>query len=206
MTIHCLFRGLCLAAILVLNMAVATAQAASILLQSDSPSAANGDSVTLDVLVSGLGDFGPASLGAFDLSIDFDPGVFAFSSYTLGALLGDIDSGEALDASFGNIGTAINLAAVSLLSSVELHALQPSEFVLASVTFDVFDLAPGATSSLGAFGVLLVDENGALLPVSQLGSFEFTGSANTSVPLPATWLLVLAGVLGLHRRRRVRFL
>lgn len=180
------------------------AQAAFISLQTPSADAVNGGSVSVDIVVSGLGNFAPASLGAFDITVDYDPAVFAFSSYTLGSLLGDLGSAEALDASGGDSGNNVNVAEVSLLTGATLHALQPSEFFLATVNVDVVDLAIGATSLLNVTGSLLSDAGGDTLPANGGGSATFVGSPE--VPVSGTLLLLLGGLLnlGLARHRSTK--
>lgn len=179
-----------------------TAHAALIDLQTPSTGAVNGGSVAVDVVVSGLGNFAPESLGAFDVSVNYDPAVFAFAGYTLGDLLGDLGLVEALDASGGDTGTSVNVAEVSLLSDADLHALQPDAFTLATITFDVLDLAIGATSQLSLGDPLLANSGGDALPGSSGGPATFIGRAE--VPATGTLLLCLTGLLGLHARRRLQ--
>jgi len=154
----------------------------------------------VDILVSGLGNFSPHSLGAFDVSVAYDPVVFAFSGYSLGAFLGDPGSAESLDASAGGSGGGVNIAQVSLLGDADLHALQPGGFALATLDFDVLDLAIGATSQLSFAGALLGDTGGGALPVTNSGPATFVGSAE--VPNPTTVVLLLGGLLSLRAARR----
>lgn len=185
-------------------MHLPAAQAALIDFQTPSADAINGESVSVDIVVSGLGNFAPDSLGAFDITVDYDPAVFAFAGYSLGALLGDLGAVEALDASTGDGGTSVNVAEVSLLSDAALHALQPGEFVLATLNFGVLDLAIGASSQLSLSGSLLADAGGGNLPATGGTPVTFVGAA--PVPVTGTLLLLLAGLLnlGLERRRSVK--
>ncbi|MBK6738470.1 MAG: hypothetical protein IPG64_11380 [Haliea sp.] len=116
------------------------AHAALLALQPFDTLAENGDTVSLDLVVSGLGNFGPDSLGAFDIFVGYDTGALSFAGYTLGNLLGRVDLFEAIDASGGAGGGAVNIAEVSLLSATSLNTPQPGQFVLASLRFDVLDL------------------------------------------------------------------
>jgi len=191
-----------LAVLVVITCAAHMPAANAVLLDFQAPSAdaVMGESVSVEIVVSGLGDFSPDSLGAFDVSVAYDPVVFGFSGYTLGALLGDLGSAESLDASAGDSGGEVNIAQVSLLADAALHALQPGEFALATLDFDVLDLAVGATSQLSFAGALLGDTGGGALPVTNSGPATFVGSAE--VPNPSTVLLLLGGLLSLRAARR----
>jgi hypothetical protein len=162
-------------------------------LQPGNTVAGTGDTVTLDLVVSGLGDFGPDSLGAFDISVGYDIAALSFVGYTLENFLGRVDLFEAIDASGGDVGGAVNISEVSLLSAVSLNNLQPGEFVLATLRFDVLDLGAGATTALSILqGALLVDATGSQLPVTRTTQATITSRAQ--VPLPGTLLLLLGGL------------
>jgi hypothetical protein len=178
--------------------------AAFIDLQLNEPVAANGESVVLDIIVGGLGDFAPDSIGAFDISIDFDALALSFSSYALGGYLGDIGLTQALDSSFGDLGGSVNLAEVSLLAAAGLDALQPGEFILASLNFDVIDLPLGAPSVFSlAQGAILADTEGFALQTNSNASATLVGGA--PVPIPGTLFLLLGGLFSwtfaLRKRR-----
>lgn len=175
------------------------AHAVLIELQPDALLAETGDSIALDLVVSGLGNSGPDSLGAFDISVGFDPGKLTFTGYSLGDLLGDIGLSEAIDASSGDVGGAVNLVEVSLLSAVALDALQPDAFVLATLQFDVINLAPSVVTQLSVLGgPVLADAFASSLAITGLGTASITG-----VPVPGTVFLLAATVFGwLTTRRR----
>lgn len=168
------------------------AHSALIDFQPQSSLAGTGDSVSLDLLVSDLGDFGPDSLGAFDVFVGFDSSVLSFTGYSLGGFLGDIDLAEAIDASTGAVGGAVNVAEVSLLSVADLNALQPGQFGLATLNFDVIDLAVGAVTELSILsGSTLADAFGKEIDSIELGSARIQ-----SVPVPGTLLLLFASLFG----------
>ena len=175
------------------------AHAALIELQPDALLAETGDSIALELLVSGLGNFGPDSLGAFDISVGYDPSRLSFTGYSLGDLLGDNGLADAIDASAGDVGGAVNLAEVSLLSAASLDALQPDAFVLATLQFDVINLSPSVVTQLSVLaGPVLADAFASPIAVTGLGSASVTG-----VPVPGTLLLLTASVFGwLTTRRR----
>lgn len=173
-------------------MQAPVAHSALIGLQPDSTFASTGDSISLDLVVSDLGNFGPDSLGAFGISVGFDASVLSFTSYSLGDFLGDVALLEAIDASSGDVGGAVNLAEVSLLSVIDLDALQPDAFILATLEFDVINLAAGAVSQLSVLsGPTLGDAFGAPIAVTGLGSANVKG-----VPVPGTLFLLTASLFG----------
>jgi hypothetical protein len=174
------------------------AYSALIEFQPDSFLAGPGDSISLDLVVSGLGNAGPDSLGAFDISVGFDPTKLSFTGYSLGNLLGNVGLAEAIDASAGDVGGAVNVAEVSLLSVPALDALQPDSFVVATLKFDVVDLAPSVVTQLSVLsGAVLGDAFGSPLSVTGLGSASVQG-----VPLPGTLFLFSATLFGWVAARR----
>jgi len=156
-----------------------------------------GELVSVDLVISGLGDYSEPSLGSFDLNITYDTAILDFTGYTLGSYLGDISLWEAVDDSWGETtpGT-INLAEVSLLSVSELDALQPSSFPLATLTFDTLTIG---TSSLDISITALADAYGDPL------SADVQSGNISSVPAPATFILIGFGLggIGILRRKKV---
>jgi len=155
-----------------------------------------GDPASVNLVISGLGDYTAPSLGTFDLNITYNTAILDFTGYTLGSYLGDISSWEAVDDSDGETtpGT-INLAEISLLSVSELDALQPSSFPLATLTFDT--LAVG-TSSLDISIIALGDAYGDPL------SADVQSGSISPVPEPATFILIGFGLgsIGILRRKK----
>lgn len=182
---------------------VPVANAVQLSLQPDPTTVDGLETVSLDLVIAGLGDFGPSSLGAFDLSVGYDTSALSFVGYSLNNLLGDLGSFEAIDASGGDTGGEINLAEVSFLTSPQLDALQPQEFILASLTFDVIDLAIGATTQLSILnGALLSDGPGSALAITSAEGASIT--RRVPVPLPATPLLLLIGLCSWRCARRAQ--
>lgn len=172
------------------------ANAALLTLSPDVVTAGTGDALSFDLVVSDLGNFGPASVGAFDVTVDFDPAVMSFASYSLGNLLGDPLLVEALDLGAIDLGGAVNLGEVSLLSALALDALQPGEFVLATLTFDVLLLEAGGVTQLSVNpSSLLADALGRQLAIVDAGGAVIEGKRAT-VPNPGTITLLLLGLLG----------
>jgi hypothetical protein len=188
-----------LAAVLVLG--AADARAAVIQLLPSSQVAAPGDTVVLNLTVSGLGG---SAVGDFDLDVAFDPALLTLTSVSLGPFLGDVGIGEAIDFSLGLLSPGeVNIAEVSLLSGAELDALQAEPFSLALLTFQVGALAPGAMTTvqlaqLNALG----DAAGMALPVNLLGHASLTGADQVTIAEPHIGLLVGWGLYAGWRRRR----
>lgn len=194
----------------------ATSHAILLGLQPSTESVFAGDTFTMDLVISGLGDGAAPSVGAFDLDVTFDPFIFDFVDYSLGPDLGDISMGEAYDWSLGQImpGT-INLNEFSLLEADPasgpffippyLDDIQPASFSLASLTFQALDLAGESRMQIQIdemFGQGVYDGLGDILAVDALG--DSTISVKT-VPEPATILLVMSGMAGLGIFGRKRF-
>lgn len=195
MRTHALFQRIFQLVLFTLLAQASVAHATLLVLQPDSTSVQNGDSISLQLMISGLGNFGPDSLGAFDISIGFDPGVLSFASYNPGGFLGNLGLFEAIDASSGNLGSSVNISVVSLLSATGLDVLQPGEFSLATLRFDVSNLAIGATTQLSILsGAVLANAGGFALPVT-LG-LPAVIEDRAFVPIPGTALLLLGALFG----------
>jgi hypothetical protein len=126
-----------------------------------------GDAVSIDLVIGGLGNGVPPSVGAFDIAVEFDLSLLAFTGADFGPYLGNHLAGESLVGVLIN-GSIVSLAQVSLLLPSELDALQPASFILASLAFDAI-AAGTATFSLASIRVddafgdkLLVPEPGCL--------------------------------------------
>lgn len=154
-----------------------------------------GAAVSVDLVISDLGDFTAPSLGAFDLDVSYDPSILSATSVTLTALLGD--STETLEGVDLSMPGLIDLFLVSLLPQLELESLQPASFVLATLSFDT--LATG-TSALELTDVVLGDALGAeLSAIAGSGSITVGDTGIPEPPLAA--LLVAALGLAVFRRR-----
>jgi hypothetical protein len=149
--------------------------------------------VTVDIVISGLGDGKAPSVGSYELVVTYDPTILLPTGITPGPSLGYpyfsifegiVDPGE------------LNLKETSILLSWELDDLQPGSFALASISFDA--LAVG-TSLLGFSQVIVGDTAGGWLLVDP-------GSGSVAVvPAPGTMVLLASGLIGLIAiRRRLR--
>lgn len=182
---------------------LATNASANIIL-SAVPSASNvmsGDSVTVDLVISGLGEGGPDSLGAFDVNIGYDAAVLSVDGYNLSSLLGNIDDGEASAFSLGDNGGIINLSVVSFLFDFELDDLQTAIFIFASIDFSVDALAEGSSTFFSYDFFILSDAFGfELTPDSATGAL-ITNRAVVGVSAPAMGAIFALAGLALFRRQ-----
>jgi hypothetical protein len=160
-----------------------------------------GTSFSVDIVISGLGAFAAPSLGTFDIDLGFDPAVVNPTGAVFTTLLGDEGLGEAISAA-GLIGPGqFDLFLLSLLTAAELDALQPAEFVLATVAFDA--LAPGVSALALSIQALGDADGNALDAATDDGSVRVV--SQVAVPLPASVVLLGAGVVlagWLARRHR----
>ena len=201
-------------------LASAPAMAISLGFAPSSQTVVLGDSVDVDIVISGLTADGPDSLGSFDLDATYDPSVLNFSQYGLGSYLGDLGLSEAGDFSLGEYtpGT-INISELSFLDADSasgpsyippyLDIIQPSSFTIATLTFDaiggegsesLLEFTSGSGGNLPELGDAL---GNALSPVIQTsGSITVTA---VPVPEPTTLLLLGLGLIamaGVYRKKR----
>ena len=164
-----------------------------------------GSTLTVEVRVSGLGNFAPPSLGAFDLTLSFDPAVLSFTSGAFGVSLGDQNAAPAEAVAATGPGTG-QVFEVSLLAPADLNVRQPDAFTLFTAAFNV--VGEGATA-LGVGDITLGDENGDPFAAGgiQVVPGAITARPATDIPTLSGWgvaLLIgaLAGV-GISLLRRL---
>lgn len=162
-----------------------------------------GNSVNVDIGISGLASGAAPSLSGYDVNLSFDPSYLAFA----GVVFGDAALGNQLDlASLGST-TIFELAGAGIVNLFELsgdtvedlNTLQADSFNLATVTFDVLN----AGTSLMQLDInALVDAGGNALSAVTLSA------PVTTVPLPSAFLLMapaLAGLMCAGKRRQKDF-
>ena len=153
-----------------------------------------GDSVSINLVVSGLGDHTSPSLGGFGFfnsDLTYDPAILSPNSVAFGTFL---DLGIAGSFRFFDLTTpgAIKLDETSLESAAALNAAQPASFTLATLGFTGIGAGLGTVHFTGGS---LSDETG-------FQSLEFVTSAGevivngpTRVPdAGSTAALLLLGV------------
>ena len=173
-----------------------TATAALVSFSPSSQSVAEGDNVSVDLRISGLGD---DILAGFDLNISFDDSILGFQSFTFGTGLDLFGFGSIQDVDDFLPGL-VNVAEISFESDDDLKALQPNDFILGTFTFSALSIGTSALSiTAPLFGGALVGEN-----ASELDMQVQDGSVSV-VPIPAAiWLFGtgLIGLLGYSKRRK----
>ena len=157
------------------------------------------DTVDVGILVSGLGDFGPDSLGAFDLDVTFDASILSYQAVTFGdPLLGDQLDIFGLGSITDVVPTSgtVEVLEVSLDDPFDLDSLQASTFQLVTVTF-IANAAGTSPIEISIFD--LSDANGDPLTADAVN-----GGTVTVVPIPAgVWLFGagLVSLMGLASRK-----
>lgn len=142
----------------------------------------SGTTMTINLVISGLGVGDAPSLGGYDLNVTYDTTLLTLNSVTFG----DPYQGNQLDlAGMGslNISTpgmdTVNLFELSMDSVADLNAYQADSFILATLTFTTMTSAP---VSLDIDSLILSDAQGNRL---------------TPVPLPGALFLFGSGLGGL---------
>lgn len=103
-----------------------------------------GSQVTIDLVVSDLGNNTAPSLGAFDVVLGFDADIIAFESLEFGDQLNPSSSVFPFRGETFIPPDSINLFEISGESSADLIEFQPSSFTLATFIFEAVDLGTSA--------------------------------------------------------------
>ncbi len=149
-----------------------------------------GDSVDVNITISGLED---ENLAGFDFVVNYDDTVLNFDSYELGNELGvniskDFNPfADAWDLSFGN-----NFIEISLLWDFNS---QPDSFALGTLSFTGKNMGK---SPLFFSDIMLSDDS---LLAQQLDASSYGGTVNV-VPIPSAIILLGSGLIGLIGLRK----
>jgi hypothetical protein len=149
---------------------------------------------SVDLVISGLGNFTSPSLGAFDIDLTYNSAILSAHSLTLGNFLG-------ASLQFFDISTPgmIHLEELSFVIPGDLNAAQPGTFTLATLIFR--GLAPGA-STIDFTSATLSDELGNPLEnfTLQGGSIAVRGASVPDAGSTGALLVLALAVLPLLRR------
>lgn len=155
-----------------------------------------GDKVAVDVLASGLST--GVSVGAFDFAFHLAPGYVQSGDFIFGPGLGDPSIPEVLNSVTQLSGGDLEVTSISLLSGVELQALQGSGFRLGTLVLNASIVGGSALTMSG----IVSDASGQPLAVT------FPNRLVVGVPEPGTALPVLsalaAAVVFASRRTRAK--
>ena len=152
-----------------------------------------GETVTVDLRISDLGD---DILTGFDIDVSFDDSLLGFDSFSFGLGLDTFGFGTFNDVV--DFGGTVNVFEVSFDFDADLMDFQPNDFVLGTFTFTggfVF-----GTSALDVTFSLLSGEFDVNFNPIEL--FPVLESGSITVPEPATLLLLVGGLLGIAVSRR----
>ncbi len=182
---------LSLIAMILIFLGIGSAKAAILDIVPNNQSILLGDTVNIDLNISGLGDLSADSLGAFDLNINFDSSILSFNNAVYGNQL-DLFGFGTVNGSTPGMGS-VNLFELSFDSISDLNTLQVDSFTLVTLAFDT--LTTG-TSPLEIANVILSDASGSALP------FVVNNGTASVVPVPAALFLFSTGFLMLLWRRQ----
>jgi hypothetical protein len=146
-----------------------------------------GDMATVNLNISGLGNFSSPSLGAFFTEITFNNSILSLDSVSYGSFLGDPNDPVETDILTTTGPGLVSLDEFSFLFDFELDALQPDSFTLASLSFSGIGLG---TSTIDFGFIDLSDAVGFTINPSLAGA----NISVTSVPEPSSLLLFLIGI------------
>jgi hypothetical protein len=192
---------------LIFLAAITTVQAGiQLTLDPTAPQVDFGDTTDLFVGINGLGD--PPALGAYDLTVNYDPTLFSF----VGLTYGDPTIGDQLNLSGFGTKTSetpgvnfISFSEVSLDSSETLDTMQAPSFVLVTLEFQALN-TPGVGAFSIADGGVLGDSSGNPLTASSLGTASIKAeAAGSSTPEPYMFVPSLLALIALYLGTRTRF-
>ena len=174
----------------------------TVALEPSSQTISAGSPASLNLVISGLGNYASPSLGGFDFDLSYNPAVLSAVSVVFGTHLdlGIVGSVQNSDLSIPGV---VHLDEVSLESASDLQANQPSSFTLATLGFS--GVGPGVSTIDFTLGGL-ADETGQISFdfLTQGGQVEVKGAA--AVPdLGSTARLFAIGLVGLFAFRRNPF-
>lgn len=147
---------------------------------------------SIDLVIS-ISDLGADDLSAFNIDLGFDDNLLNFTGYTLGTDLIDSFFGQE-DFSFGQTSDGVvNIAELSWLID---FSLQPTAFVLATLSFDTL------VAGIADFSILDIELVDGLMSPSNIDAsletarLSIVPSSSTTVPEPSSMLLFVLALVG----------
>ena len=203
----------CIIAVIFLLSWISTAGAITIGFQPSAQSVAIGDSVDVDITVSGLEAGGLDEIvSAYSLVIGYDASILSATGATFGSSLGFSFSSSDLAYDTGEV----LISELSLSPDDELAALQPDSFVLATLSFDATGQGTSSLEFLDYiqfgtnFGIDVKGRSVGYVPqvlnlTADSGSIQVDGGP-PAIPEPGAVFLLGSGLFfcGLKARRKRR--
>ena len=168
---------LCVVSLCLFLVCQCSAGPVSLQLVPSTNSVNNGDTMTLEAVISGLGAPGPMEVGSFDIFVGYNSTLRAWEATDFTMLLGNPFLGEAITFS-DTTGSSVEALDVSLLPTAQLDAMQPASFTLATFTFIAIGDGKVAFQNQGG---PIDDGNGNLI----------AGTKTPNVPEPSALMLLL---------------
>lgn len=159
-----------------------------------------GNSINIDINISGLGSGSLPSLGSYDLDILFDDSHLSFSNAMFGdPILGNqldifVFAANPSDAYLSEVGT-INIYEISFDEIADLNDFQVDSFTLATLVFDVLK---EDSSQIDFIINELGDAEANLLTANSVSNVV------TTVPVPTTFWLLASALTVLYRKRIIK--
>jgi hypothetical protein len=156
-----------------------------------------GEKALIDLEISGLGEDGSPTLGAFGVEITFSPSILSFESVDYDTFLGDPNNPAETDVQTSAGPASVTLDEFSFLSTGQLNQLQSTSFLMATLTF------AGKESGTSPLDFKFIDLSDTLGNTLALDSIKKATINVAPIPLPATFGLFSAatGLLIGWRRR-----
>lgn len=156
-----------------------------------------GNTASINLVISDLGDNIAPSLGGFDIDITYNPAILSLSSVVFGNQVDIFGFGQSDQFVIFESG-GVNIFELSYDDPFDLEDLQPSSFILATLSFNTIGYG---TSSMDITNIILSDEWAEPLfaDTTTSGRINVTHAA---VPEPSIFFLVVSGLIGMGCLRR----